>query len=99
MVEQKAVAGEEIVSFAIIDGCVIREHFGAGVRRAWMKRRRFALRCFDNLAKHLRRGRLVKLWRDAYFPDRFEDTHGAECSYVSGVLGCVEADADVRLCG
>src|SRR5437763_4352376 len=97
MVEQNAVAGKQIVCFTVIHGCEIREHLSASIRRAWMKGRRFGLRCLNNSAKHFRRRGLVKLWRDADFPDCFQNSDRAESRNVAGVFRRVEAYPNVRL--
>src|SRR5207244_4060890 len=60
VIEQNARAGEQAVTLAEIHGNVVAVRFGNGVRAAWMKRRRFALRSLTDLAEHLAAGGLIE---------------------------------------
>ena len=99
MVEEDAVAGEQAVGFAVVDGLPVGD-------RPWRRRRGCAGRrassrvcgVFDDLAVHLAGGGLVEADRRyASVADGFEQAHRAEGVDVGGVFGLVEADADVAI--
>ena len=63
VVEEDAVAGEEAVGFAVLDGHLVGEDLGHGVGAARVERGGFALRHFLDLAVHLGDAGLVEAWR------------------------------------
>jgi len=60
VVEEDAVGGEEPIRLAVVLRDVERVRLGSGVGAARVKRRRLALRRFDDLAVELARARLIE---------------------------------------
>src|SRR5262249_37939572 len=99
VIEQDAVAGKDVVRLPIVDGHPIRIEFRRRVRTPRAKRRPFGLWNLGNVSVHLRAARLIKSRGDLRLANGFEDTNCTESGDITGVLGNVEANADVALRG
>jgi len=99
VVEKDAVAGVQLVGFAVIDGEPVCVNLGAGVRRAGPEGGLLGLRYFLDLAEHFGGGGLVEtdFAFQSCFADGFEDADGAQTYHIAGVFGDVEGDANVAL--
>ena len=62
-----------------------------------MERCLFGLRDFGGLAEDLRRRSLIDFRSYARFAHGFEDSHDADAANLGGILGHIEAHANVRL--
>ena len=65
MVVERAGGGEQPVGLAVVDGEVVGEGLGRGVRRARVVRGVLGLRLLVGDAEHLRAGGLEEAWRPA----------------------------------
>src|SRR5689334_3726311 len=97
MIKQDSVAGKQPVGLAIIDGDPVGIHFGGAIGTAWIKRRGFALRNFENLPEHFAGGGLVEFWLEPRFPDGLKQANGAQSGDLARVLGNIEADTHMTL--
>ena len=96
MVEENAVGCENSVGVAVVLHDVIRVNLCGRVGASGLKQRFFALRRRRG-AEHFTRRRLVEFCFDAGLADGFQNSQRAQTGDVSGVLGHVEAHADVAL--
>ena len=101
MVEQDAVAGEQFVGLAVVDGLPVRLDLCAGVGASRIERRVFGLRNLGDLAVHLAAGRLVEshflALAVAVIANRFQEMERADRADLCRVHGLIEARAHVRL--
>ena len=98
VVEEDAVAGVDVVGFAVVYGLPVAVDFGAGVGAAGVKGCFFGLRRFDDFAVHFAAGSLIEASRLVGVADGFEKIHRAQGVGLDGVDGLIEAYADVGLC-
>ena len=97
VVEEDSVRGMQSVGFAVVHGGPVREDFRAAIGAARVEGRCFLLRNLQNLAVHLGARSLVETGFDPRVENRVQEANGAEAGDVSGVLGRVEAHADMAL--
>lgn len=98
VVEEHAVAGEDAVGLAVVDGVPVRGDLGGGVGGARVEGRVLALRRRRG-AEHLRGARLVVADGLARQADGLEEAERPRGGDVGGVVGDLEGDGDVRLRG
>ena len=96
MIEEDAVAGEEIVAFAVVAGHPVSIYLSGCVGAPRMKGRGFALRGVGG-AEHFTARSLVKASGDAGAAERFENPGRSEARNVARILWEVEAHPDVAL--
>src|SRR5213080_517704 len=85
VIEQDSAGGVKSVAFAVVDGNVMPEDFGAGVRAARMEGGCLRLRR-RRAAEHLARRRLVEARAHPGAAKRFEQAQGSHASDVHGVF-------------
>ena len=88
---------EDAVGFAIVDGHPVREQLGGGVRTAGIERRGLLLRDFLHLAVEFAGAGLVEPGVNAGLAHRLEQAERTDAGNFDGVLGNIEAGADVAL--
>ena len=99
MVEEDAVTGENIVSFAVVNANPIGVKLGAGIRRARIKRRFFRLGNFLHQAVQLGSGGLIKFgaFLHAQNADGLQKAQGAQGIHIGSVFGAVEGNLHMAL--
>ena len=97
VIEKNAVCRKQSVALAIVFRNPVRIHFCDAVRRARIKRRRFFLGNFRDLAEHFGRRRLVKTRLDAGFSNRVQHPQGAKRVHVARIFWYVKGDTHMRL--
>ncbi len=100
VIEENAVADEQAIGFAVIDGIPVSRDFADGIGTARIKRRGFALRRMGG-AEHFRGAGLVEarllLGSGGVVAQGFQDTERSGSYDIGGVFGLIEADAHVGL--
>ncbi len=97
MVEEDAVTGIHPVALSVVPDDMKCECLRTGIGTAWVKRRRFGLRRFENLAEEFAGARLVEPRRQFRATKEFEEAHDSHACHVARVLRNIKANADVRL--
>ena len=99
VVEENAVARVHVVRLAVVLRDPETIELSDTIRAAWVERGRLILdRSLDKTVE-LRSRRLVeaRVLLEATRADRVEETEGAEAIDISGILGHLERDLDMRL--
>jgi len=99
MVEEDAIAGVEVVGFAVVHDRPVGEDLGAGIGASGPERRGLLLGNFLHQSKHLAGTGLVKAWLNAYVPDGFQQADAAGASDIRRVFSRIKAHADMALGG
>src|SRR5207248_596895 len=95
-VKKNAIACEEVVAFAVIDRHPMRVNFCGRVRTARSEGSLLILRRW-RVSEHFAARCIVETCCDAGFANRFQDADCTQTCNLAGVLGDVEADADMTL--
>src|SRR5207249_7381087 len=97
VIEQNAVAGVEVIAFAVIYRGPVGENFRDAIRATRPEWCPLRLRNLLHFAIHLAARGLVKTRANSGFANRFQNPDRSHAGDIGSVFGDIEADTDVAL--